>query len=102
MGFSDFEDVVAFGNNQLWRPLAAKVQGLHSGLPKNMVSLYIIPDPFVIIVTMWSNEEGYLRLEVFIVSNFLKVTEEPIHGLHVYMSGEDRNPGEMVSICEIK
>ena len=32
MGFSDFKDVVAFGNNQLWRPLVAKVQGLHSGL----------------------------------------------------------------------
>ena len=39
MGFCDFKDVVAFGNNQLWRPLAAKVQGHHSGLPKNMVSL---------------------------------------------------------------
>ena len=23
------------GNNQLWRPLAAKVKGHHSGLPKN-------------------------------------------------------------------
>ncbi len=37
--FCDFKDVVAFGNNQLWRPLAAKVQGHHSGLLKNMVSL---------------------------------------------------------------
>ena len=39
MGFSEFKDVVAFGNNQLWRPLAAKVEGPYSGLPKNMVSL---------------------------------------------------------------
>ena len=34
MGFRDFKDVVAFGNNQLWRPLAAKVKVHHSGLPK--------------------------------------------------------------------
>ena len=33
MGFCDFTDVVAFGNNQLWRPLAAKVKGHRSGLP---------------------------------------------------------------------
>ena len=39
MGFSDFKDVVAFGNNQLWRPLAAKVKDHHSGLPQKMVSL---------------------------------------------------------------
>ena len=34
MGFCDFKDVVAFGNNQLWRPLAAKVKDHHSWLPK--------------------------------------------------------------------
>ena len=34
MGFCDFKDVVTFGNNQLWRPLAAKVKGHHSGLPQ--------------------------------------------------------------------
>ena len=39
MGFCDFKDVVAFGNNQLWRPQASKVQGHRSGLPKKMVSL---------------------------------------------------------------
>ena len=39
MGFCDFKDVAAFGNNQLWRPLAAKVIGHHSGLPRKMVSL---------------------------------------------------------------
>ena len=39
VGFCDFKDVVAFGNNQLWRPLAAKVKGHHSGLPQKMVSL---------------------------------------------------------------
>ena len=31
--------VVAFGNNQLWRPLAAKVKGHHSGIPQKMISL---------------------------------------------------------------
>ena len=39
MGFCDFKDVVAFGNNQLWRPLAAKDKGHHSGLSQKMVSL---------------------------------------------------------------
>ena len=39
MGFCDFKDVVAFGNNQLWRPLAAKVKDHHSGLPKKMVTI---------------------------------------------------------------
>ena len=39
MDFCDFKDVVAFGNNQLWRPLAAKVKGHHSGLSEKMVSL---------------------------------------------------------------
>ena len=34
MGLCDFKDIVAFGNNQLWRPLAAKVKGHHSGLLK--------------------------------------------------------------------
>ena len=43
MGFCDFKNVVAFGNNQLWRPLAAKGQGPLSGLPKNMVSLSMLP-----------------------------------------------------------
>ena len=41
MGFSDFKDVVAFVNNQLWWPLAAKVKGPHSGLPNKMLSLAI-------------------------------------------------------------
>ena len=41
MSFCDFKDVVAFGNNQLWRPLAAKVKVITVGYPKQMVSLVL-------------------------------------------------------------
>ena len=39
IGVCDFKDVVAFGNNQLLRPLAGNVKGHHSGLPQKMVRL---------------------------------------------------------------
>ena len=42
MGFCDFKDVVAFGNNQLWRPRAAKVKGHHSVLPQKYGQLEFI------------------------------------------------------------
>ena len=35
LAFRDYKNVVSFAHNQLWRPLAAKVKGPHSGLPKN-------------------------------------------------------------------
>ena len=33
-GLRPQENIAAFGNKQLWRPLAAKVKGHHSGLPQ--------------------------------------------------------------------
>ena len=76
MGFCDFKDVVAFGNNQLWQPLAGKVKGHHTGLSQKMVSISnsiheVTEEPFQDWVLLQLLEpEGH---------KIIKVTDDYVH-----------------------